>query len=49
MEDMNKLPYTYYWWCRFDSQSELLNEDALFSLSNVKKMLSSPYVIQGEN
>ncbi|RXZ00746.1 adenine deaminase C-terminal domain-containing protein [Fictibacillus sp. S7] len=47
MEDMNKLPYTYYWWCRFDSQSELLNEDALFSLSNVKKMLSSPYVIQG--
>ncbi|MDN4525203.1 adenine deaminase C-terminal domain-containing protein [Fictibacillus fluitans] len=47
MEDMNKLPYTYYWWCRFDSQSELLNEDSLFSLSNVKKMLSSPYVIQG--
>ncbi|KSU81217.1 Adenine deaminase [Fictibacillus enclensis] len=47
MEDINKLPYTYYWWCRFDSQSELLNEDALFSLSNVKKMLSSPYVIQG--
>ncbi|UZJ78687.1 adenine deaminase C-terminal domain-containing protein [Fictibacillus sp. KU28468] len=47
MEDLNRLPFTYYWWCRYDSQSELLNEDSLFSLSNIKKMLASPYVIQG--
>ncbi|EIT84887.1 adenine deaminase [Fictibacillus macauensis ZFHKF-1] len=47
MEDLNKQHYTYYWWCRYDSQSELQNEEALFSLSNIKKMLASPYVIQG--
>ncbi|MGC4378561.1 adenine deaminase C-terminal domain-containing protein [Fictibacillus sp. Mic-4] len=47
MEDLNRLPYTYYWWCRYDSQSELIKEEQHFSLGTIRSILASPYCIQG--
>jgi adenine deaminase len=47
MEGMNHLPYTFYWWCRYDSQTELQNEEDVFSSTGIRRFLNSPYVLQG--
>ncbi|MFZ3591185.1 adenine deaminase C-terminal domain-containing protein [Bacillus sp. DJP31] len=47
MDDFQKLPQTIYWWCRFDSQSQLVNEEELFSSENIKAWLEREDVIQG--
>lgn len=36
-----------YWWCRFDSQTELLNEEHVFSHGNIKAWLDHDAVLQG--
>ncbi|MFC7372499.1 adenine deaminase C-terminal domain-containing protein [Fictibacillus iocasae] len=47
MEDMNELPATFFWWCRYDAQTELLEEEKYFSTKSIKKLLDSPWVLQG--
>ncbi|WP_223702098.1 adenine deaminase C-terminal domain-containing protein [Sutcliffiella deserti] len=47
IEEMNKTAATMYWWCRFDAQTEINQEDAIFSTTNMKDWLNHPSVIQG--
>ncbi|MBP2240896.1 adenine deaminase [Cytobacillus eiseniae] len=47
LADLNNLPTTMYWWCRFDAQTEIHNEEKIFSHSNVKAWLEHDAVLQG--
>lgn len=47
MREMRKLPSSMYWWCRFDAQTEIREEEQIFSHSNVKSWLEHDAVIQG--
>ncbi|MEH7093659.1 adenine deaminase C-terminal domain-containing protein [Neobacillus vireti] len=47
LRDLRSIPSTMYWWSRFDSQTELLNEEEVFSHSNVKAWLEHDAVLQG--
>jgi adenine deaminase len=47
MDQMKKLPQSIFWWCRFDSQSQMTNEEELFSQSNIEAWLSRDDVLQG--
>jgi adenine deaminase len=47
MEEFDKLPVSMYWWCRYDPQTALLNEEELFNTEDVMDWLSHPSVIQG--
>ncbi|TYS55555.1 adenine deaminase [Sutcliffiella horikoshii] len=47
IEEMNKSAATMYWWCRFDAQTEIKNEDDIFSTPNIKSWLNHPLVMQG--
>ncbi|WP_078382288.1 adenine deaminase C-terminal domain-containing protein [Sutcliffiella halmapala] len=47
IEEMNKSAATMYWWCRFDAQTEIQQEDEIFSTTNMKDWLNHPSVIQG--
>jgi adenine deaminase len=47
LKDLRDMPSTMYWWSRFDSQTELTNEDELFSHSNIKSWLEHDGVLQG--
>ena len=47
VEEFNNLPSSIYWWARYDSQSEMEDEDLIFTNGKVKKWLSHPSVIQG--
>ncbi|MBT2657488.1 adenine deaminase [Bacillus sp. ISL-18] len=47
LRDLRAIPSTMYWWSRLDSQTELLNEEEVFSHSNVKAWLEHDAVLQG--
>jgi adenine deaminase len=47
LDEMEKIPTTMYWWCRFDSQTEIHNEECIFSNGNVKSWLEHDAVLQG--
>ncbi|WP_070120955.1 adenine deaminase C-terminal domain-containing protein [Bacillus marinisedimentorum] len=48
IEDVQKkLPASLYWWCRYDSQTELRDEDELFSNGRIKAWLEHECVLQG--
>nr|WP_263323762.1 adenine deaminase C-terminal domain-containing protein [Neobacillus sp. Marseille-Q6967] len=47
LKDLRSIPTTMYWWCRFDSQTEILNEVDVFSHSNIKAWLEHDAVLQG--
>ncbi|MDQ0300477.1 adenine deaminase [Salibacterium salarium] len=47
IEDLEKLPTSMYWWARYDAQTELEEEDAIFSPSDMKAWLEHPLVLQG--
>ena len=47
IENFNKLPFSMYWWARFDSQSALQDEDTFLESEDVLAWLSHPSVIQG--
>ncbi len=47
IEDLKSLPQTLYWWSRFDSQSELIDEETLFSNASVKSWINHELVVQG--
>ena len=39
LKDLRSIPATMFWWCRFDPQTEILNEEEIFSHSNIKSWL----------
>lgn len=47
IKEMRTLPSTMYWWCRFDAQTEIRDEEKIFSHSNVKSWLENDAVLQG--
>ncbi|WP_026564714.1 adenine deaminase C-terminal domain-containing protein [Bacillus sp. UNC41MFS5] len=47
LKDLRAIPTTMFWWSRFDSQTEILNEEEIFSHSNVKSWLEHDEVLQG--
>jgi adenine deaminase len=47
LKDLRSIPTTMFWWCRFDSQTEILNEEDVFSHSNIKSWLEHDAVLQG--
>ncbi|RAK15085.1 adenine deaminase [Anoxybacillus vitaminiphilus] len=47
VQAMNDIPATMFWWCRFDSQTELENEEEVFSNANIQEWLEQDAVLQG--
>ena len=47
LDQLNELPFTFYWWTRFDSQTELNEEDMLFTSKSVGEWLDRPEVLLG--
>ncbi|RNF38447.1 adenine deaminase C-terminal domain-containing protein [Planococcus salinus] len=47
LDELNKLPFSFYWWTRFDSQTELAHEDQLFTSKTVGEWLERPDVLLG--
>lgn len=47
LDDLNTLPTSMFWWCRYDAQTELEEEEEVFSYSKMKAWLEHPLVIQG--
>ena len=47
LNEMNESPATMYWWCRFDSQTEMLEQNSIFSPGNIKSWLEHESVLQG--
>ncbi|MGG5252445.1 adenine deaminase C-terminal domain-containing protein [Neobacillus sp. SM06] len=47
LRELRSIPATMFWWSRFDAQSEILNEDEIFSHSNIKSWLEHDAVLQG--
>lgn len=47
MDELNKLPFAFYWWARFDSQTELESEEKLFTSKSIGEWINRPDVIMG--
>ena len=47
LDELNKLPFSFYWWARFDSQTILQNEAELFNLESIKQWIERPEVLLG--
>lgn len=47
IDRLNTLPYSFYWWARFDSQTELPNEEELFTSTRIIEWLSRDDVLLG--
>lgn len=47
IEELKKQPLSMYWWCRYDAQTEIDNEDDVFANGHVSSWLEHPSVIQG--
>ncbi|MCA1032919.1 amidohydrolase family protein [Bacillus timonensis] len=47
LNELNKLPASMYWWCRFDAQTEIQEEESVFSYGSVKSWIEHDSVVQG--
>ena len=47
LDELNKMPFSFYWWARFDSQTILQNEAELFNLASIKEWIERPDVLLG--
>jgi adenine deaminase len=47
LAELRNHPATLYWWCRFDGQTEIMDEESYFSNSNIKAWLEHDAVLQG--
>ncbi|MDX5475619.1 MAG: amidohydrolase family protein [Bacillaceae bacterium] len=47
IKEMNKFPVTTYWWSRFDAQTEIKNEEEIFTTPAIKEWLDQDSVLQG--
>ncbi|WP_270182728.1 adenine deaminase C-terminal domain-containing protein [Alkalihalobacillus sp. CinArs1] len=46
LDELDKFPVSMFWWARYDSQTQLLNEETITN-KKVKEWLTHPLVIQG--
>lgn len=47
LHDFKNIPSSMYWWCRFDAQTELPNNDDIFNTEDVVAWLQHESVLQG--
>lgn len=47
LNEFQNIPSSMYWWCRFDGQTELTNQDDLFNTEDVISWLQHESVLQG--
>lgn len=47
LNELHALPFTYYWWARFDSQTETELEDKIYSTESVMEWLQRDDVLLG--
>lgn len=47
LDELDKLPFSFYWWARFDSQTEIENEGELYSNASVLEWLDRHDVMLG--
>ncbi|WP_342506497.1 adenine deaminase C-terminal domain-containing protein [Sporosarcina sp. FSL K6-2383] len=47
LDQFNKLPFAFYWWARFDSQTVLQNEAQLYNPASIKQWIDRPEVLLG--
>ncbi len=47
LDQFNELPFAFYWWARFDSQTVLQNEAGLFNPADIKQWIERPEVLLG--
>ncbi|MER1998209.1 MAG: adenine deaminase C-terminal domain-containing protein [Lysinibacillus sp.] len=47
LRELSNYPFSFYWWSRFDSQTEIDYEDELFSNQRVLEWLDHPDVLLG--
>ncbi|HEY9577523.1 MAG TPA: adenine deaminase C-terminal domain-containing protein [Pseudobacillus sp.] len=47
LEEFRSLPVSMYWWCRYDGQTELANEEEVVSNVAVKSWIEHDAVVQG--
>jgi adenine deaminase len=47
ISDIEKLPYHFYWWARFDLQTEVRSEETIFTHDFMNEWLDHKAVIQG--
>ncbi|ATP41971.1 adenosine deaminase [Solibacillus sp. R5-41] len=47
LDKLSQLPFSFYWWARFDSQTALENEGELYSNASVCEWLDRPDVLLG--
>ncbi|MEK5037046.1 adenine deaminase C-terminal domain-containing protein [Sporosarcina sp. FSL K6-3457] len=47
LDQFNELPFAFYWWARFDSQTVLQNEAELYNPASIKEWIERPEVLLG--
>lgn len=47
LDEFHRLPLHFYWWVRFDSQSELVNEDRIFTNKSIFEWIERKDVLLG--
>ena len=47
IEELNRMPVSMYWWCRYDAQTELDNEDEILGNGTINSWLEHENVLQG--
>ena len=47
LDQLHTLPFSFYWWARFDSQTTLQNEAELYNLESISEWLQRPDVLIG--
>lgn len=47
IEQLNELPFSFYWWARFDSQTVLKNEKEVFNAKDIGEWLQRDDVLMG--
>jgi adenine deaminase len=47
LRELRNHPVTMFWWCRFDGQTEVMDEEKYFSHDQVKSWLEHDAVLQG--
>lgn len=47
IRELRNIPSSMYWWCRFDPQTEINNEETVFSHPEIKAWLEHDAILQG--
>lgn len=47
MDELSTLPFSFYWWVRFDSQTATENEATLFNVDSIRQWAGRPDVLLG--